>query len=333
MPGLLTDITEIVTGLGTLAPDLPTALRSRPTELRNVSEQVWDRLVLSARSGEHRQAFQTAFANGAALLTAVDGLRGRTPLLVEWKGPHRPPGDDSIPADLRLDHVYLVSCKYLSKVLMNTSPARLFDRLLAGDERASDSWFALSAPREFQQFYETARDWSRMEDLPSEPRALSRDQQRSLRGALANRELPSELQPLWSDLCLQVSRISADRWRAALASNRTRLPLFWRLLRITAATYYVLGTDRAASLRLRVMSAWDWNQAFELRDLVVFPRLVGQPEVGWHAVVRERSTQAERAVRGHVEIRWSHGRFVGSPEAKVYLDTPHTEVPGYELLR
>jgi hypothetical protein len=32
-----------------------------------------------------------------------DGLRGRPPRRVEWKGPHRPPGDDVIPADLRQD--------------------------------------------------------------------------------------------------------------------------------------------------------------------------------------------------------------------------------------
>jgi hypothetical protein len=34
-------------------------------------------------------------------------------------------------------------------------------------------------------------------------------------------------------------------------------------------------------------------------------------------------------VEGHVEIRWSHGRFASPPEAKVYLDTPHHQVPGY----
>lgn len=34
-------------------------------------------------------------------------------------------------------------------------------------------------------------------------------------------------------------------------------------------------------------------------------------------------------VKGHVEIRWSHGRFNGPPEAKVYLDTPFDQVPGY----
>ena len=34
-------------------------------------------------------------------------------------------------------------------------------------------------------------------------------------------------------------------------------------------------------------------------------------------------------MRGHVEIRWSHRPFCGPPEAKIYLDTHHDEVPGY----
>jgi len=44
------------------------------------------------------------------------------------------------------------------------------------------------------------------------------------------------------------------------------------------------------------------------------------------------ATGEDRTVEGHVELRWSHGRFGGPPEAKVYLDTPHHEVPGYHLL-
>ena len=30
-----------------------------------------------------------------------------------------------------------------------------------------------------------------------------------------------------------------------------------------------------------------------------------------------------------MEIRWSHRPFCGPPEAKIYLDTPHEQVPGY----
>ena len=119
MPGSLTEVTEIATALGMLGTSLDAALSHRPSQLFNVTDSVWDRLVAAYEIGEHEDAFTGAFENGRTFLNAVDGLRGRPPLRVEWKGPHRPPGDDVIPADLRVDHVYLVSCKYLSKVLLN----------------------------------------------------------------------------------------------------------------------------------------------------------------------------------------------------------------------
>ena len=59
----------------------------------------------------------------------------------------------------------------------------------------------------------------------------------------------------------------------------------------------------------------------------------GQPRVGWHAVVRDRISAKPSEISGHIEVRWSHGRFGGLPEAKGYLDTPHHLVPGYFPLR
>jgi hypothetical protein len=324
----LTKVTEIVTALGTLAPDLSRALTVRPVELANVPDEVWEQLIEMHAAALYSVPFDTAFANGVAFLDAVDGLRGRRPRLVEWKGPHRPPGDDVIPADLRIDHVYLVSCKYLSKVLLNPGPLRLFDRLLVGEERTSANWFNETAPGEFQAFYGAVRRFSGLA-LPHSVTDLTVAQQREIRRALSSRTLPKELQPTWAELCQQVSNSSARRWTTAMSSKRAKLRLLWRLLRISNATYFVLGTDDAEHLRLRVASMWDWNQTYELRALTVTPRLSGQPEVGWRALVRERSSRRDREILGHVEVRWSHGRFVGSPEAKVYLDIPLAEVPGY----
>jgi hypothetical protein len=331
MPGLLTEITEIVTALGTCADDLASALRRPPPALSKVPAPVLARLAAADEGGEHAAAFAAAFANGVAFRGAREGLRGRRPLLVEWKGPHRPPGDDVLPADLRIDHVYLVSCKYLSRVLVNSGPARLFDRLLAGERRSPDNWFAVTAPDAYRAFYTAARELVDTA-LPPDPAALSVAGQQALRAALAPRLLPAPLQEAWAELSAAVAAASAARWRAALDSPRAALQLLWRLLRVGQATYFVLGSDGAASLRLRVASTWDWHQRFDLRALEIAPRAAGQPEVGFSAAVRDRESAETRTVLGHVEIRWSHGRFVGTPEAKVYLDTPHAAVAGYEPL-
>jgi hypothetical protein len=332
MPAGLTEITEIATALGTLSPSLESAMAHRPPQLLNVSDEVWQRLCELHDSGQHADSFRTAFDNGRAFLSADDGLRGRPPRQAEWKGPHRPPGDDVIPADLRIDHVFLISCKYLSNVLLNPGPPRLFDRLLVGEGRSTLNWFAEAAPDEFQALYAAAKSHTALPGLPSSVDDLGRDQQRALKTALNSRAWPGALELPWANLCDSVARESTRRWQAAMAGERDKLRLLWRILRITTATYFVLGTDTTAHLRLRIDSAWDWMQSYELRAFEVAARHAGQPEVTWEASVRRRSDNHDLTVTGHVEIRWSHGRFLGSPESKVYLDTPHREVPGYNLL-
>jgi hypothetical protein len=332
VPGDLTEVTEIATALGMIASDLPAALEARPAALVGVGDDVWARLAERYDAGGHHESFETAFGNGRAFLYAADGLRLRPPVRVEWKGPHHPPGDDVIPADLRIDHVFLVSCKYLSRVLSNPGPSRLFDRLLVGDERSTVNWFLETAPTEFHRLYAAARSHLEAAHLPPRVEDLTRDGQRQLKVGLAARQWPEPLADPWADLCAAVAVASTQRWVRAMPTPRDKLRLLWRLLRITTATYFVLGTDRDAHLRLRIDSAWDWMQAFELVRFDVAPRLAGQAEVGWTAAVRRRADGTDIAVDGHVEVRWSHGRFLGAPEAKVYLDTPHRDVPGYHPL-
>jgi hypothetical protein len=307
---------------------LVAGLATKPSRLLNVDDVTWRRLLDAFESGEHYRQFETAFQNGAALLFADDGLRRRPPRLVEWKGPHRLPGDDVVPADLRIDHVYQVSCKYLSQIMLNAGPARLFDRLLVGEERTRDDWFGIVAPAEYQTFYDSARQIIPA-DLPGLVGDLGSSHRAVLKDALRPRALPSTMQEPWIVLCDAVATETARRWRERLSTPHSRLRLLWRLLRIGDAPYFILGTDGLQRIQLRVASTWDWMQQFELRAISIHARTAGQPEVGWRASIRTRSDGSERDVLGHVEVRWSHGRFQGAPEAKVYLDTPHDNVPGY----
>lgn len=332
MPSELTEITELATALGMLSPTIDEAFDRPPAELLNVPDASWQRLRRAWSMGSHDASFRTAFANGQWFLHANDGLRGRRPLRVEWKGQHRPPGDDVIPADLRVDHVYLISCKYLSKVLLNPGPQRLFERLLVGDGREGTNWFTHVAAPEYEAFYRATVDHLGLAGLPPSVAQLERPHQQTLKSALRGRALPTELQPEWNDLCAAVSTRTSRLWDERLASTSARLKLLWRMTRVSGSTYFVLGTDSTSHIRLRIDSAWDWMQNHDLRRFTVKARDAGQPEVGWQAVVGRRADGEETVVEGHVEIRWSHGRFSGVPEAKVYLDTPHSHVPGYHRL-
>jgi hypothetical protein len=145
---------------------------------------------------------------------------------------------------------------------------------------------------------------------------------------------PPGVKDLYVALSDTVARASVRRWEAAMdRSGGTGEAMLWRLLRIGSAPYFVLGSSAERSLRLRIATSWDWRQQFQLGSISLEPQRGGQPRVGWHAVVRDRTSAETCEVMGHIEVRWSHGRFGGPPEAKGYLDTPHHLVPGYFPLR
>jgi len=325
-------VTELVTGLGMLGlPDIDDALRTRPAAMVSLSPTLWDTLDALWRGGAYGPEFQAAWANGAAFFHARDGLRQRPPVTVEWKGSHRAPGDEVAPIDLRVDHVYLVSCKYLSRILINASPAHLFDRLLKGGHgRRSGNWFHEVAPAEHQALYDAVRETDPR--LPPDVTALSADERRALAESLTT--WPStDAADRYAELVHAVSTNSAAKWHANLPTLAEREAMLWRLLRIGATPYFVLGAGRGPGrsglLRLRIATAWDWRQRFELRAFDISPGVGGQPLVHWHAVVRDKATAATHDIAGHIEIRWGHRRFGGPPEAKAYLDTAHAQVPGY----
>lgn len=336
MPALRTEITEIVTGLGMSGhDDLDTLLDAGPpAALEHVDDRTWARLVVARRERDHDHDFLAAWNNGRAFLFAREGLRGRAPISIEWKGGHRDPGDTVVPADLRVDHVYLVSCKYLSKVLHNASPAALFDRHLQGAQgtRSERDWFDEVAPAQHQELYQVVRrTYGADLELPEAVSSLSKPQRRELRTRVP-RAWSQECAAAYDRLTEVAAAASARRWDDSLQGPRARSSMLWRLLRLAPAPHFVLGTSRAGSLRLRVGTPWDFARHHRLRELRLWGRPAGQATVRWSAHTERLDGSGEATVEGHVELRWSHGRFGGPPEAKVYLDTPHTRVPGYDPL-
>jgi hypothetical protein len=418
VPSDRTAVTELGTALGMLGgADIDAAVQSHTPVMRSLSPEMWQHLA-DLRSGSvYDPEFHAAWANGRAFLTAEDGLRGRLPTVIEWKGTGRAPGDEVAPIDLRVDHVYLVSCKYLSNILFNVSPAHVFDYLLiAGQSRGSRAarqvlpgggdWFAEVAPAEYQELYEVVRRDVLLEErrrgvagsaaaAAVRTGARTRSASRSPRSRRSHATLPGlgaddgspadgtsagEIQgpgdngngaarsglprglphfavdlttsqrdamaewlrggwtpgakDLYVRLSEAVARASVRRWEAAMeVGGGGGEAMLWRLLRMGSAPYFVLGSSAARSLRLRIATSWDWRQQYELVSIAMEPQGGGQPRVGWEALVRDRSSHEVTEIVGHMEVRWSHGRFGGLPEAKGYLDTPHHLVAGYFPLR
>ncbi len=328
-----TAVSEIVTGLGLFGfRDLGRAIAARPRFITNVDDTVFDELEEAHAAGRYAEVFETAWANGQRFARAEDGLRGRPPSTVEWKGPHKPPAYEQIPADLRVDHVYLISCKYGSKILQNASPANLFDRALVERRTSADDWFWSVAPTSYQELYDAAVAHVGITGLPDGVHDLDRADRQRLRRALPGR-WPAELREQWELVAFEIARASAARLATNLRTKGAREAFVWRLLRLQAAPYFVLGADlRDTPIHYRVTTPWDFRSRFSLSSVDLWGEHAGQPMVRWRIDVRDQLADLDRVVEGHVEIRWSHGKFASVPEAKIYLDTPHHDVAGYEPL-
>jgi hypothetical protein len=332
MPSERTVVTELATGLGMLGEDdLAAVIESRPEALSNLTTANWDQLTALWYSSAYQLEFTAGFANGRAFLDAPDALNGRRPRIIEWTGGRRPPGDDVLPSDLRIDHVYLVSCKYLSRILHNPSPARLVEGLLtqAPVDDVRD-WYYRVAPSEYQQLYEECAPVVDGPPLPARAADLATSERRRLVLAL-RAGWPADAGGAYARLCRVVSDATSVAWNSRINARNAEVML-WRLLRIGSAPYFILGASPRGAMRLRIDTPWDWRQEFRLLRFEIEPQAGGQPRVEWTAVCSARRLSEERVVHGHVEIRWSHGRFGQPPEAKVYLDTPHDDVPGYQAL-
>ena len=331
-----TTVTELATALGlTGHTTLEGAVEARPDSLEIGAGQ-WAGLESILRSGAWTAVAETAFENGAYFAAHADGLDGRTPERIEWSGGRRIPGDRPVPADLVVDRVYMISCKYLSNVVLNTAPAFVFlDGLAVTSRSRGIDWFDAVAADEYDALYARTVEVLGLTDLAESPAALTPEQRKRLKAALRERTapgLPDELGSEYKCLIDAVSQASAERWRDILDDRAEQERMLWRLLRIYSSTYFILGIDERRTMRFRVVTPWEWRQFYEFLAFDVRAAGRGQPRVDWAATYRDLAAGRRRQVQGHVEIRWSHRPFCGLPEAKVYLDTPHEEVPGYRHL-
>lgn len=309
--------------------DLDRALEVRPRHIRHVDEAVFERLESAKQEGTYASEFHVAWTNGYAFARSEKGLRGRPPWSLEWKGHHKPASKriETIPADLRIDHVYLISCKYGSKILHNSSPVALFEKCLSGSSNRGIHWYEKVSEEAFRTVWKPIYDSIGLPDSATPGTVGTADRQR-IKSYL--KEAPLDTSSVdYLAFVADVSKKTCAVWNSKIKQAKEKLELFWRLLRMQSAPYFVLGADtKNRPIRYRVGTPWDFQQKFQIENFDISPGSAGQPTVNWRVVILDQDGTSH-LVNGHVEVRWSHGKLGGLPEAKVYLDSPPTAVPGY----
>lgn len=273
-------------------------------------------------------------------------LKGRHISKVEWIGPHKQRKSVSVSKDLCIDdHIY-ISVKATSNVVFNHSPYNLLQALPSGSPMATNEthWFSQIAPGEYDELYQFVKNnFPGNLQLPSTvsdfDKSVSKKVKKEIQGWLNNMDnvRKSKFESLYLDMCHAVAERSSEVFmenrrnvnkRQLNTANELILKSF---LRLNSAPYLLAGLDGDKPFAVEVPDITRWFQYWNFAEIEAKGDIDrAQSVVNFLLKLINRQTNEVIELPYHAEIRWSHGKFCGNPEGKLYKDFKWSDVPFFK---
>lgn len=344
-----TEVTELSVAFGVLGIDNPLFY----------SDQEIDALFEHSLSADKYQRFKDEFGNTvnsklyAKLIRLGLILRTNNPLFaaissIRWCGPDKQARTDSGARDLIAANTP-ISVKAGSNVLANKSPAYIFDSLPQGSPSPdrSENWFLLMDHSGYQALYSFVRNirlarFDFPESVEEFDHVASKSEREEVKDEIdklsaAQRQNFDEL---YLSMCRKVAEVSAELFnRNYLSTMRGPAPkwviesITRNLFRIDSVEYIMAGTEGSKVYAIRMPSLSQWKKEWEIVDVQAIPELTrGQSRVQLVVQYKRKKDPQIFSASFHIEIRWSHGKFVQAPEAKLYKDFKWANIPFVESI-
>ena len=339
MPTAKTECTELSVGFGLLGIE--------PGRL--APNQIAD-LFSGSLSYEKYTAYLGEYDSDPHLYTQFvsvgQRLRGIYPLFANlsqiiWSGPQQQAATTSASKDLFAANVP-ISIKNESNVVLNPSPYNIFVTIPSGSMPASQAqnWYEHTDSQGIQNLYLFVRDRSNVH-LPALfnefEQIASKTDRRALQAAIQNflGNDRAEFDQLYQQMCRTVASRSAGWFNQNLQttmSTNIRSSVLENIIkqffRVNAVPYILTGLDDRRSFALRIPDITEWKRHWRFISLVATPDLTrGQSVVDLCMTLEQKDSRHTYELPFHVEIRWSHGKFCGNPEGKLYKEFTWSSVP------
>jgi regulation of enolase protein 1 (concanavalin A-like superfamily) len=234
-----------------------------------------------------------------------------------------------------------ISVKAGSNVVGNFSPYNIFCSMPQGmaDAKNAEHWYLHVDPVAYQQLYSLVRSGG-LDHLPSDVATFERTARKNDRIAVeaAARQLPPDDQAAFQDIylamCHHVAQRSAEMFNKhieeSLKGNRRAAVLeevARTLFRMDTNEYILCGVEVQQPFAVVVPSLTQWKSDWKISNIEAVPDPHRKQSVVAIVVTYEsKQLKSSKTARFHVEIRWSHGKFRQTPEAKLYKDFRWTSV-------
>lgn len=266
---------------------------------------------------------------------------------VSWTGAGRQGSIDSVAKDIEiLDINWRVSVKEEADVFINGSPERIINQISKGDfvtgGRNTD-WFRKVAPKELNDYYIACGgpSFTTAASIDDFYRDVPRHERKKFGAYVAglhSANTPATISA-YALLCEKVSVESANIFNKNMAlsvkSKKSKQGLhnaFHQFFRINGVRYILAGVDKRRSFAVMLPSSEEWGKRYDFVGINASPRKAGQPEILLEFSFRDKDSKLFFSQVARLEIRWSHGKFCGNPECKVYKTWANDALPWCESI-
>ena len=342
MPSVKTETSELAVAFGILGMDPGGRYSAQEIERRfeeTLTPEKYTRFV--GEYGKDAALYGRLHAVGRLLAARYSPFSGAAS--VQWTGPYRQAATASGAKDLLVANTP-VSVKTESNVVANLSPANMMVNLPQGKAPATreENWYLTTDGAKLQELYTLVRTLSDdLRGLPTDVRSFEQqathDDRKRVQAVLAAapQATKAAFEVRYRELCRSVACRSADQFNSHLTeslathSRRSVLENLARwFFRLNAVRYVLCGIDRGEEFAVVVPDLTSWLRQWELESVQASPDLTrGQSVVDFHVATRHRTDRLQHSTAFHAEVRWSHGRFSGAVESKLYKEFAWKDLP------
>lgn len=269
---------------------------------------------------------------------------------VKWTGKSAQNKIEMVAKDLQIKPFdFRVSVKENANVYINGSPNSAFvdaPNGIFGQRSRSKDWFIEIAYEELQEYFlacggQIVTGYNSVSEYYKNCRNRKDKKVFSHHVRALHDSRSEEVLQAYRHLCNAVSIRSAEVFnKNYLSFTQSRnqnlhnmlTPIFHFFFKINGVKYFLLGSDKNKPLALIVPSSEEWLESYNFINVKAVPRDAGQPEVDLNFYFLDKNTKEEFMIQVRVEIRWSHGKFCGNPEAKVYKKWAYSELRWVEKI-
>jgi hypothetical protein len=261
---------------------------------------------------------------------------------IEWTGDEKVQSLETIAQDLTIPNLGLsISVKEDAQLFQNPSPVKVFEKWPSGDFSPSrdDDWFLRVAENELDSYFvacggpsetgeQSVRDYYEKfkgkDDSGKNRRKIFTEHVKNLHSDRSTNALDA-----YQLFCRKVSEESANTFNRSIQVQKARSKtssgmashlekLFSYFFKIGERKYILCGTEGGKAFALQVEDLETWKGKYRLWRVYAEPINAGQPEVLLNFEFEDLSSGSKFKYGIKCEVRWSHGKFCGNPESKLY---------------